>query len=91
MVLIPSAPKARLRLEPGCKVKRARKPLLFRAFGVRGGCEVCPLIAQEAKQLFVFANVPGKPRVFTSYVGFPPYVEECNEVARKGYEGFELG
>jgi len=23
-------------------------------------------------------------------VGFPPYVEKCNEVAAKGYEGFTL-
>jgi cyclohexanone monooxygenase len=35
--------------------------------------------------------VPGKPRVFMPYVGFPPYVEKCNEVAAKGYEGFSVG
>jgi hypothetical protein len=23
-------------------------------------------------------------------IGFPPYVEICNNVAAKGYEGFEL-
>jgi len=40
---------------------------------------------------YVGANVPGKPRVFMPYLGFPPYVQKCNEVAAKGYEGFALG
>ena len=39
---------------------------------------------------YLGANVPGKPRVFMPLVGFPPYVEKCNEVAERGYEGFEL-
>jgi cation diffusion facilitator CzcD-associated flavoprotein CzcO len=39
---------------------------------------------------YLGANVPGKPRVFMPYVGFPPYVQKCNEVAAKGYEGFVL-
>ena len=40
---------------------------------------------------YVGANVPGKQRVFMPYIGgFPPYVEKCNEVASKGYEGFAL-
>lgn len=25
------------------------------------------------------------------YLGFPPYVETCDEVAAKGYEGFDVG
>jgi cation diffusion facilitator CzcD-associated flavoprotein CzcO len=40
---------------------------------------------------YLGANVPGKPRVFMPYLGFPPYVEKCNEVAARGYEGFTLG
>ena len=40
---------------------------------------------------YLGANVPGKPRVFMPYLGFPPYVEKCNEVVAKGYEGFALG
>jgi cyclohexanone monooxygenase len=40
---------------------------------------------------YLGANVPGKPRVFMPYLGFPPYVEKCNEVAAKGYEGFAVG
>ncbi|MGH8247199.1 MAG: hypothetical protein ACREUU_12310 [Gammaproteobacteria bacterium] len=34
--------------------------------------------------------VPGKPRVFMHYFGFPAYVQQCNEVAARGYEGFIL-
>ena len=37
-------------------------------------------------------NIPGKPRVFTPYVGgVGVYREKCDEVAAKGYEGFVLG
>jgi cyclohexanone monooxygenase len=39
---------------------------------------------------YLGANVPGKPRVFMPYIGFPTYVTKCEEVAAKGYEGFEL-
>jgi cyclohexanone monooxygenase len=39
---------------------------------------------------YLGANVPGKPRVFMPYIGFPEYVAKCEEVAEKGYEGFEL-
>jgi cyclohexanone monooxygenase len=39
---------------------------------------------------YLGANVPGKPRVFMPLLGFAPYVERCEEVAAKGYEGFLL-
>jgi cyclohexanone monooxygenase len=39
---------------------------------------------------YLGANVPGKPRVFMPYIGFPPYVEKCNRVAAEGYAGFAL-
>ncbi|MET1003627.1 MAG: NAD(P)/FAD-dependent oxidoreductase [Acidimicrobiia bacterium] len=39
---------------------------------------------------YLGANVPGKPRVFMPLPGFPTYVEKCNDVAAKGYEGFAL-
>ena len=39
---------------------------------------------------YLGANVPGKPRVFMPYIGFPAYVEKCNDVVARGYEGFEL-
>lgn len=36
-------------------------------------------------------NIEGKPRVFLPYVGgLPRYMERCNEVAARGYEGFVM-
>jgi cyclohexanone monooxygenase len=44
-----------------------------------------------ANSWYVGANIPGKPRVFMPYVGgVHTYTRKCNEVARKGYEGFAL-
>ena len=37
---------------------------------------------------YLGANVPGKPRVFMPYIGFPTYCEKCEDVVAKGYEGF---
>lgn len=39
---------------------------------------------------YLGANVPGKPRVFMPYLGFPDYVARCNEVRERNYEGFVL-
>jgi len=39
---------------------------------------------------YLGANVPGKPRVFMPYLGFPQYVQKCQEVVARGYEGFAL-
>ncbi|MAI80679.1 MAG: cyclohexanone monooxygenase [Deltaproteobacteria bacterium] len=39
---------------------------------------------------YLGANVPGKPRVFMPYLGFPPYVEICRDVADSEYKGFQL-
>ncbi len=40
---------------------------------------------------YVGANIPGRPRVFMPYIGgFPIYVQKCNEVMEKGFEGFEF-
>jgi len=44
-----------------------------------------------ANSWYVGANIPGKPRVFMPYVGgVGVYREKCDDVARKGYEGFAL-
>ena len=37
---------------------------------------------------YLGANVPGKPRVFMPYLGFPAYVAKCEDVAANGYAGF---
>ncbi len=47
-------------------------------------------LALTCQSWYLGANIPGKPRVFMPLPGFPPYVEICNEVAAKGYEGFAL-
>jgi cyclohexanone monooxygenase len=39
---------------------------------------------------YLGANIPGKTRVFMPLIGFPPYVEKCDEVVANGYEGFVL-
>jgi cyclohexanone monooxygenase len=37
---------------------------------------------------YLGSNVPGKPRVFMPYLGFPPYAQKCREVVAADYEGF---
>ena len=45
-----------------------------------------------ADSWYVGANIPGKPRVFTSFLGgCGPYRAKCDEVAASGYPGFALG
>ena len=45
----------------------------------------------QADSWYTGANIPGKPRVFTPYVGgLGNYAKICEEVAAKGYEGFAL-
>ena len=39
---------------------------------------------------YLGANIPGKPRIFMPYLGFPRYVDRCDAVAASGYEGFRL-
>jgi cyclohexanone monooxygenase len=39
---------------------------------------------------YLGSNIPGKPRVFMPLIGFPPYVERCEQIAANGYAGFSL-
>ena len=39
---------------------------------------------------YLGANVPGKTRVFMPLPGFPPYAQQCADVAADGYRGFAL-
>jgi cyclohexanone monooxygenase len=44
-----------------------------------------------ANSWYTGANIPGKTRIFTPYVGgIPLYRQTCDDVAAKGYEGFAL-
>jgi cation diffusion facilitator CzcD-associated flavoprotein CzcO len=50
------------------------------------------LLPQAHHSWYLGANIPGKPRMFMPYSGgMARYRTICNEVAAKGYEGFELG
>jgi cation diffusion facilitator CzcD-associated flavoprotein CzcO len=37
---------------------------------------------------YLGANIPGKPRVFMPYLGFSHYVNHCEGIRARGYEGF---
>ncbi len=39
---------------------------------------------------YLGANIPGKPRVFMPHVGFPNYVQRCEEVVDSNYQGFSF-
>ena len=39
---------------------------------------------------YLGANVPGKPRVFMPYIGFPDYEARLNEIKTDDYTGFTL-
>jgi cyclohexanone monooxygenase len=47
--------------------------------------------AASCSSWYLGSNIEGKPRVFLPYVGgLPAYMDRCNEVAARGYEGFVL-
>jgi cation diffusion facilitator CzcD-associated flavoprotein CzcO len=49
------------------------------------------LLPEAHHSWYLGANVPGKPRVFMPYAGgMARYKDICDDVAAKGYEGFEL-
>lgn len=40
---------------------------------------------------YLGSNIPGKPRVFTGYVGWPEYAAELDQVVENNYRGFNIG
>ncbi|MDR3534445.1 MAG: NAD(P)/FAD-dependent oxidoreductase [Rhodopila sp.] len=45
----------------------------------------------SAASWYMGANIPGKPRVFMPYIGgVGAYRQKCDEIAAKGYEGFQM-
>lgn len=48
------------------------------------------LLAHGCASWYTGANIPGKPRIFMPYLGYPDYVSQCNEVASNQYRGFIL-
>ena len=50
------------------------------------------LTTPSCNSWYLGVNIPGKPRVFMPYAGgVGTYREKCDDVAKKGYEGFVLG
>ncbi|MCX7320539.1 MAG: cyclohexanone monooxygenase, partial [Hyphomicrobiales bacterium] len=46
----------------------------------------------QANSWYMGANIPGKPRIFMPYIGgVGVYRKICDDVAARGYEGFEMG
>jgi len=44
----------------------------------------------QADSWYMGANIPGKKRQFLNYPHLPTYMEQCNQCASTGYEGFAL-
>ncbi len=44
----------------------------------------------QADSWYMGANIPGKARQFLNYFDVPVYMEQCNQSAASGYEGFKL-
>lgn len=44
----------------------------------------------QADSWYMGANIPGKKRQFLNYFDTPVYMEQCNQSAADGYEGFNL-
>jgi len=42
----------------------------------------------QCNSWYLGANIPGKPRVFLAYIGFPDYVEKVEALTRDDYRGF---
>ncbi len=48
-------------------------------------------VFKSCNSWYLGSNIPGKPRVFTAYIGWPQYAAELAAVAADGYRGFRLG
>ncbi len=50
-----------------------------------------PSLRSHCDSWYLGANIEGKPRIFTPYIGgVPVYAKICEDVAADGYRGFEL-
>ena len=45
----------------------------------------------KADSWYMGANIPGKPRQLLNFPGVPIYMEQCNNSAKNGFAGFDLG
>lgn len=47
-------------------------------------------VFKSCNSWYLGSNIPGKPRVFTGYVGWPEYAAELDEIVRDNYRGFVI-
>ncbi len=49
-------------------------------------------LRSQCKSWYLGSNIPGKPKIFSPYIGgFPIYTDKIEDVANSGYRGFVLG
>lgn len=58
------------------------------AWGARVNARANTTFYPTCNSWYLGANVPGKPRVFMPYVGYPDYVKQTTHVAENNYVGF---
>jgi cyclohexanone monooxygenase len=47
-------------------------------------------VFKSCNSWYLGSNIPGKPRVFTGYVGWPEYAAELDDIVRDNYRGFVI-
>ena len=48
-------------------------------------------VFKSCNSWYLGSNIPGKPRVFTAYIGWPQYAAELAEIVEDDYRGFVIG
>ena len=48
-------------------------------------------VFKSCNSWYLGSNIPGKPRVFTAYIGWPQYAAELDSVREDNYRGFHFG
>ena len=47
-------------------------------------------VFKSCNSWYLGSNIPGKPRVFTAYVGWPEYASELEDIVADDYRGFSI-
>jgi cyclohexanone monooxygenase len=47
-------------------------------------------VFKSCNSWYLGSNIPGKPRVFSAYIGWPEYAEELAQIAADDYRGFRF-
>lgn len=49
-----------------------------------------PALYYSCDSWYLGSNIPGKPRVFTAYLGFPDYLDQCARIVADDFRGFHF-